>query len=296
MVLTRPDSAKTETLRREAETAASRFPALLAEAGHIAASVVHGTHGRRRPGTGETFWEYRHYRHEDAASVIDWRRSARGDQLFVRETEWEAANAVYLWRDGSPGMALGSPGLALKRDRAAVCLMALASLLGQGGERIAALGETGRARSGRTGLELTMHALAEGPGAPRSVEAPDLPRHARVVLASDFLDPAETWAARLSALTAAGAEGVLLRIVDPAEEDFPFTGRTRFKDPARGGDLVFGRAESARDAYRRLWSEQGEAIQALARRAGFTLITHRSDRPASSAVLALYQAVAGMAR
>lgn len=288
------EAPRNQPLRHEAEAAAARFPALLAEAERIAASVVHGTHGRRRPGMGETFWEYRHYRHEDPASVIDWRRSARGDQHFVRETEWEAANAVFLWRDASPGMALASRGQPLKRDRAAVCLMALASLLSRGGERIAALGETGRARSGRVGLERTMRALAEGEGAPRAVEAPDLPRHARVVLASDFLDPEETWTKRLSALTATGANGVLLRIVDPAEEDFPFAGRTCFRDPALGGDLLFGRAESARDAYRSLWAEQGETVSRLARRAGFSLVTHRTDRPAASAVLALYQAVAGM--
>ncbi|MFP4519766.1 MAG: DUF58 domain-containing protein, partial [Oceanicaulis sp.] len=151
------------TLRRSAEAAASRFPALLAEAERIAASVAHGVHGRRKPGAGETFWEYRHHRPEDGAAGVDWRRSGRGDQLFVRETEWEAANAVLLWRDGAPGMSAGSPGLSSKRDRAAVCLMATASLLVRGGERIAALGETGRARMGRAGLELTGRALADGP-------------------------------------------------------------------------------------------------------------------------------------
>lgn len=280
-------------LRSSAEAAASRFPALLAEAERIAASVAHGVHGRRKPGSGETFWEYRHHRPEDGAAGVDWRRSARGDQLFVRETEWEAANAVYLWRDGGAGMAAASQGLPAKRDRAAVCLMAVASLLVRGGERVAALGETGRARTGRVGLELTGRALADGPGAPRHVEAPDLPRHARVVIASDFLDPPETWGARLSAMTGAGAGGVLLRVIDPAEEDFPFEGRTRFKPAGAGAQLLFGRAQDARAEYRSAWAEHGAAVARLARRAGFQLVTHRTDRPAASAVLALYQAIAG---
>ncbi|MGJ3233138.1 MAG: DUF58 domain-containing protein [Oceanicaulis sp.] len=280
-------------LRRSAEAAASRFPALSAEAERIAASVAHGVHGRRKPGSGETFWEYRHHRPEDGARSVDWRRSARGDHLFVRETEWEAANAVHLWRDGGPGMTAASPGLPSKRDRAAVCLMAAASLLIRGGERVAALGETGRARAGRVGLEFTGRALADGPGAARHVEAPDLPRHARVVIASDFLDPPETWAARLSALSSAGAGGVLMRVVDPAEEDFPFEGRTRFRPAGAGGDLVFGRAQDARAEYRRAWAEHGAALAGIARRAGFQLTVHRTDRPAASAVLALYQAIAG---
>ncbi|XBQ15081.1 MAG: DUF58 domain-containing protein [Oceanicaulis sp.] len=281
------------TLRREGERAASRFPALLAESETIAASVAHGVHGRRRPGSGETFWEYRRHRPEDGARGVDWRRSARGDQLFVRETEHEAANAVFLWRDGEAGMRTGSSGVPLKRDRAAVCLIALASLLHRGGERMAALGETGRARGGRTGLELTARALADGPGASASVEAPDLPRHARVVLASDFLDPPETWEARLKALSAAGARGVMLRVIDPAEEDFPFEGRTRFRFDLAGEPLLFGRAQDARTAYHRLWAEHGERLADLSRRSGFVMVTHRTDRPAASAVLALHQAVSG---
>lgn len=283
------------SLQNKAEAAASRFPALVVEAEHIAASVSHGVHGRRKSGSGETFWEYRHHRAEDGARSVDWRRSARGDHLFVRETEWEAANAVLLWRDGGPGMDAGSPGLPSKRDRAAVCLMATASLLIRGGERVAALGETGRARGGKIGLELTGRALADGSGAAAHVEAPDLPRHSRVVLASDFLDPPETWAARLAALmvAGAGAGGALLRVIDPAEEDFPFEGRTRFKSFGAGEPLLFGRAQDARAEYHAAWSKHGAALANIARRAGFQMLTHRTDRPAANAVLALYQAIAG---
>lgn len=283
----------TQALRRAAEKAAAPYPALLAEAERVAASVALGTHGRRRSGHGETFWEYRRHRTEDGAQAVDWRRSARGQYLFVRETEWEAANAVYLWRDGSPGMEVASRDQPLKKDRAAVCLMALASLLSRGGERIAALGETGRARAGRSGLEITARALAEGQGAARSVEQADIIRHARIVLASDFLDPPETWAARLAALNTGGANGILLRIIDPAEEDFPFSGRTRFAEPSgNGSPLIFGRAEDAREDYRRIWAEHGAALHAMARKAGWRLLTHRTDRPAGIAVLALHQALA----
>ncbi len=290
-----PMSALYQPLRHDAEAAASRFPALLAEAERIAASVAHGSHGRRTPGTGETFWEYRPHRAEDGAGAVDWRRSARGDQLFVRETEWEAANAVHLWRDGSAGMVTASRGLPTKRDRAAVCLIAIASLLARGGERIAALGETGRARSGNVGLEITGRALADGPGALTGVEAPNLPRHARVVLASDFLDPTETWEHRLAAINGLQAHGILLRVVDPSEEDFPFEGRTRFTPPGTGEPLLFGKAEDARRAYGEVWQRHTARLQDLSRRLGWTLITHRTDRPASTAVMALYQALAGEA-
>ena len=85
----------------------------------------------------------------------------------------------------------------------------------------------------------------------------------------------------------------MLNVFAPEEEDFPFQGRTRFKAPQDASPLVFGRAEDVRKAYQERWQHHTQDLQALARRFGFTLIRHRIDRPASSAVLALYQALAG---
>ena len=59
-------------------------------------------------------------------------------RLFIRETEWEAAQTVCLWRDGSACMRWRSrAGPAEKRERAGLLLLALASLLLRGGERVA---------------------------------------------------------------------------------------------------------------------------------------------------------------
>ena len=52
-------------LRRRAETLAAGYPGLLAEAERVAAVVAQGVHGRRRPGQGETFWQYRNYHPTD---------------------------------------------------------------------------------------------------------------------------------------------------------------------------------------------------------------------------------------
>lgn len=289
----RHKEAQVVSLRHEGEEAAASLPALLAEADRIAATVAQGVHGRRRSGVGETFWQYRHHRPEDGRAAIDWRQSARSDQLFVRQNEWEAANTIWLWRDGAASMRYGSSkSHPSKLERAAVCQIALAALLTQGGERVSVLGESAIPRTGALGLERVSRRLVLGPGTKEAVEAPPVNRFARVVLASDFLDPPETWAARLARFAAMEADGVLLRIVDPAEEDFPYSGRTRFEAPAGGDSLLFGRAEEARSAYRDRWARHGEAVAALARRYGWTVITHRTDRPATGAVLSLFRALA----
>ncbi len=80
----------------ESRTLAASLPRLVLEARRIAANVIHGLHGRRRAGAGETFWQYRRFVSGEPSQNVDWRRSARDDHLYVREQEWEAAHTVWL--------------------------------------------------------------------------------------------------------------------------------------------------------------------------------------------------------
>ncbi len=278
-------------LRREAEHAASTLPGLMAEAERVAATVAQGVHGRRRRGVGETFWEYRRWRTEDPAASVDWRRSARSDELFVRENEWEAANSVWLWRDGRPSMDWRSDrSLPTKRERAAVLMIALAVLLDRGGERIAVLGE-GPPGRGAPGLDRAARALALSASGEDTLHATDVARHGRIALASDFLEPPETWQHRLAAFADRNASGVMIQVVDPAEEAFPYEGRTLFELPAGGDELLIGRAEAVKDEYHKRFAAHRAALTDIASRAGWMFLTHRTDASPASALLALHQAL-----
>src|SRR5690606_24941856 len=130
-------------LEREAHGLAEHLPDLLIEADRIAQTVAHGIHGRRRAGPGETFWQFRTYEPQDSAQLIDWRRSASSDHLYVREREWEAAHTLWLWPDLSPSMNFQSHlATTTKQDRAVVLMLALTELLVRGGERVGLLGIT----------------------------------------------------------------------------------------------------------------------------------------------------------
>src|SRR5271156_3722483 len=83
----------------EGRPLAAAMPRLIREARRVAATVIHGLHGRRRAGPGENFWQYRRFVSGEPAARIDWRRSARDDHLYVREQEWEAAHTVWIWPD-----------------------------------------------------------------------------------------------------------------------------------------------------------------------------------------------------
>src|SRR5215471_9536405 len=153
--------AQPSTLHRSLELAGT-LPALMVAADRVAATVIQGVHGRRRVGQGDAFWQYRMYRDGDSASQIDWRQSARSRHLFVRETEWEAAASVWLWRDASPSMQYASlRNTDTKAVRAEMLTLALASLLADAGERVTVLGSGMRPTSGRIAVRRIAETLFE---------------------------------------------------------------------------------------------------------------------------------------
>lgn len=288
-------------LREQADTLAEALPPLVTEAERIANTVAQGVHGRRRTGMGESFWQFRRFREGDTASSVDWRHSARSRHLFVRETEVEAAESVWIWRDGSPSMDYTSdPILSTKKDRASVLAMALTSLLVQGGESVAALGGGMPPSGGRTAHRRMAHVLLDAPDINatatglESLPPPEkLPRYAQVVLISDFLSPAEDIVARIKGYAADGIRGHLIQVLDPAEEDLPFTGRTEFEGIEEDVRLMVGRAEGLRKAYHARLALHRDHITQAAQRINFTFATHRTDRPPHTALLALYGALSG---
>ena len=281
-------------LRRRAERLAAGYPALQAEAERVAAVVAQGVHGRRRPGQGETFWQYRNYQHSDSANQIDWRRSARGDQVYIRENEWEAANTIYFWRDGSNGMDWSSSKKhPTKQNRATVLCIAMTSLLIRAGERCAVMGESERARSGRLGQERISRTLALTKGATRNLNA-DIPAFARLVIASDFLEAPEVWRERLARLSGRPAKGVLLHVIDPAEREFPYKGRVQLRVPglSKLEPILVGRAEKAREDYQAKFIAHCDMLDCTASRLGWPIVRHYTDKPANAALTALYTAMA----
>jgi uncharacterized protein (DUF58 family) len=269
---------------------ASLVPDLLIEARRVVSTVISGWHGRRKRGIGENFWQFRPYVEGEAMARIDWRRSARDDHTYVRDLEWEAAHTVWLWADPSPSMLYKSATAAVpKQARALVLILALAELLSRGGERIAWPGLTDPITS-RSGAERIAALLSQAPVTTR----PDLSlirRFSDIVIASDFLDPIEETQAWLDVLARHGVRAHLIEVADPAEESFPYAGRTQFNDPETGDKLTAGRAELLGDDYRRLYLARRDELAAWCRRLGWSYTVNHTDRLASEALVRVHTAM-----
>src|SRR6185437_14290577 len=187
-------------------TLAASMPRLILESRKIAATVIHGLHGRRRSGSGENFWQFRRFVSGEEARRIDWRRSARDDNLYVREREWEAAHTIWLWPDRSPSMNFVS---ALARDTklelAFVVAFALAELLVEGGERVGIPGLM-RPTASRDVIDrmaqAIIHETAEQTSLPPAFAPSPL---SEIVILSDLWSPIDAIQRLLGQLSASGA-------------------------------------------------------------------------------------------
>lgn len=286
-------------LQTEAHGLADRLPDLVLDAMRISSTVAHGIHGRRRAGPGETFWQFRQFGDLDAATLIDWRRSASSDHLFVREREWEAAHTVWLWPDLSASMRFNSHLTPVtKRDRAIVLMLAAAELLVRGGERVGLLGLTrptaSRKAADRLAEALLLHAKSKE--LTESLPPPTrLPRFSGVILFSDFLDPPDAILARLRALASTGVSGHLVQVLDPAEETLPYEGRAEFLGLEGNERWIADRAESLRSQYQARLAAHRDEIFDGCRNLGWTFLVHHTDRSPAEPLLSLVMRLQGHA-
>jgi len=288
------EAVTTQSALARARQRAAFVPDLLVEAHRVANTVIAGWHGRRKRGIGENIWQFRPYVEGESLARIDWRRSARDDHVYVRDREWEAAHTVWMWADSSPSMLFRSTLAPVsKQSRAMVILLALAELLARSGERIASPGVmdpvAARNAAERLAAAISLQTMSD--------TFPDLAhisRRSDLVLISDFLDPAEEVIDRLAPIARRGIRGHILEVCDPVEESFPYSGRTEFVDPESGEKLTAGRAESVHRDYRQTYLARREGIAENLRRLGWSFITHHTDQPASTALVALHTHMSGV--
>jgi uncharacterized protein (DUF58 family) len=273
----------------ESRTLAASLPRLVLEARRIAANVIHGLHGRRRAGSGESFWQYRRFVSGEPSQSVDWRRSARDDHLYVREQEWEAAHTVWLWPDRSPSMAFASRNARdSKLERSLIVTFALAELLVAGGERVGIPGLMSPTAS-RSVIDKIAQAMLHDEAARLSLPPSFVPSAlAEIVVLSDFWSPISEIRTMLAGLSASGAHGALVQIVDPAEETFPYSGRIEFVEPEGFGVITAGRAESwARDYVARLALHRDQ-LRAETGKLDWLFATHTTSRSAAELLLFLH--------
>jgi len=278
-------------LLRDAEQLGHALPPLLVAALHTASTLTFGAHGRKRAGVGDTFFQYRPYEQGESAANIDWRASARGERLFVREQEWEAAQQIYLWADSSPSMHWRSKkDLPTKSERANLLGLTLASLALRGGELIATLDGHLPPSHDRMALHRLHDILAHT--TEDSGSTPPLSRvksRAHIVLFGDFLPQGAETAAWIRHMANQGVHLILVEVSDPAEETFPYKGPTLFKGMEGEGDEDIADPRTLRSQYLKQRSRTRSALADACTRTGGHYLVHLTHEQPQDVLLQLYR-------
>jgi uncharacterized protein (DUF58 family) len=215
------------------------------------------------------------------------------DRVFIRESEWEAANTLWVWTSASPRMNFKSTGLAeTKAERAQLLALAMASLAIRAHERIGGLGSDRQAGYGKSALYRCAEWLVSN--RPDTLPKPlRLQRQSAAVLISDFLDDLSDIQTALKPLAEAGIQGHLVQIADPIEESFPFEGRIEFAGLDGPLKYLAPKSQSLKSAYDEKYRAHHDNLRTLARQLGWSIMRHRTDQPVNRALMALHQQVSG---
>ncbi len=276
-----------------AEHLAGKLPGLLLEAERVAHTFMKGLHGRRRVGQGESFWQFRQYQPGDQRRDIDWRQSAKRDDAFIRQMEWEASQTAWLWRDASESMNYrGFKNLPYKRDYAEVLLLALAIMILNGGEQVSLLGTDLAPQTNYNSIQRIFEYLK----VQKTLQQKGRPVGARseVVLISDFFWPMEELYGFCGGMAKRGIQGSLVQVFDPSEKTLPFKGRMKFYDIENGkaAPIDIQQVEAVRVEYERKFIEHQEKLAAAAKSWGWHFnAVHTGERP-EDALFKIYENLA----
>jgi uncharacterized protein (DUF58 family) len=285
--------SKITPLLEEAEKAAGNMPSLTLKVRHVAHTPILGTHGRKRAGMGEAFWQFDEYRpgqHE--VKQIAWKQTAKGDKIFVRQNEWEATQAAYIWCDNSPGMNFSSDTKKrrTKSEIAQVMTLAIGRALTDADERVTILG-SGKPLSNRlNGLVAELDARAESdPDAWAKLGQVGRPPllNSTLIIISDFMEDPDVIMAALKRLSSRNVRGHMIQVLDPAEVNLPYAGHVEFED-FRGNTLRLPKSEDMRSLYYERLQRQQKALTEIAEQVGWNFSCHLTSRPVENAMQPLY--------
>ena len=186
------------------------------------------------------------------------------------------------------GVPLRTRPATASSNARSILTFALAEVLVDGGERVGVPGLM-RPSGSRVVIERMAEAIIHDPR-----ERPSLPQGfapaalSEIVLLSDFWSPTEEMRKAIAHLSASGAPGHLVQVVDPAEEVFPYSGRVEFVEPETGESITAGRAETWRADYEARIARHRADIKSDTDRLHWSFTIHHTDRPAADILLALH--------
>lgn len=260
-----------------------------------------GLHRSPFHGFSAEFSEYRPYTVGDDLRGLDWKLFARSDRFYIKRFEDETSRRCYFVVDQSRSMGYGSleydkaeyaktvtATLAyfLTRQRDSVGLMTFDQTVT---EFLPARHRPGHMHQLLVCLERSSTGRGTDLDLPLDRIAAMVKKRGMIVLVSDLMVAAADLRTRLGYLRSRGHEVILLRTLDPMEIDFQLPSPGMVEDMESGQQLYVD-PQSARDDYRRRFSEHEQGLQQICDDLGIDYFRLPTDRPIDLALFDLLTA------
>jgi len=268
----------------------NKVPPLLLEVEEVAHGFMRGVHGRKKYGQGETFWQFRQWQQGDRVADINWRQTAKSDNVYIKQTEWEAAQAVWVYRDNNPSMKYASKNkYRTKQEYAEILLLALSRILLTAGEKVGLLGTELSPQIGDSAVEKIYANLEYQIAMPLT---PVIGKNSHVVIISDFFNDFESISQACMYLASKNIKVMLVQICDRAEAEFPFKGRIKFLDMLEHDVKLVSKSEDIADEYVRKFKLHQAKVENLAKSIGGKYGFYITDMKAEIALFDIFEKLA----
>lgn len=270
--------------------------------------LLHGPHESRRLGVSVEFDHHKLYQQGDSIRHIDWRASAKHDQLYIKRFREDTCLNVHLMLDLSASMSNGVEG-HLKETHAKSLAACLAYLITRQSDRIALMaladGVFVQQRLGSSGVHmvqiLNLLVTHEAQG------KDDMHQHLHtlveqnlargiIVFISDLMYEPQEIQRELSKLHHQGHEVIVINVRSGEEETFPFHQWVKFTDP----EDVYKPTKIDTILLRTLYLEEYESLmrewEAWGKAQDIDLITSRAHEGPEDALLHYIDRRVGMGR
>ena len=278
-----------------------RIKSLQVRARVVVEGFYKGLHRSPFHGFSAEFSEYRQYTPGDDPRYLDWRLYARSDRYYIKRFEDETNLRCYLVTDASRSMAYAA-GPVSKFEYARTVAATIAYFLSRQRDAVGLMTFEDkvvdylppRHRPGH--LHRMMAMLQREPTGratdivgPLSEVAGTIKKRGLFVLITDLLAPVETLTAALADLRAVRHEVLVLRVLDPAELNFPFDTAAMFQDMESGRE-IFIDPDAAAPEYQRRFAEHAKALETACLDLAVDLETITTDQPLERVLFDLLKA------
>ena len=303
-----PSQNASKTTRKPSDwieaSAIMRIKDLQLRAKSVVEGFYNGLHRSPYHGFSVEFSEHRQYSWGDDFRHVDWRLLARTDRYFIKQFEDETNRRAYLITDFSRSMSYGSgefPKIEYARTLAATLAYYFTLQRDNAGlftfdesviDYLPARFRPGHFRRLLASLENVPQGTGTDLAAPLEQAAKLVKKRGLIIFISDLLGALDTLQESFGYLRARGHEVFVLRVLDPAEVDFPFEAATLFRDVESDREM-FVDAATAREQYRQRFGEHDDAISDLCAKLGIDYATLTTDQPLE---FALFELLAVQAR